>query len=63
MVNLIYNINAFDRPQGFPVASCVVDGENMASNDRAKDRLSQGEVIVYVDQFGMRINVSLSFIA
>lgn len=58
IVNHLHGIDDKDRPQGFPVRSFSLNDDNMLNSAQAKKRLAAGELIVYVDQFEMRVNVS-----
>ncbi|WVW78442.1 hypothetical protein I302_100396 [Kwoniella bestiolae CBS 10118] len=41
------------RPKGFRVASFILDGENMLSSGKSKQKLEKGQVVLYLDLWGM----------
>jgi hypothetical protein len=59
MVNHLQSLDK-DKPQGFPSTSCILSRQNVPflSSEHAKKRMIDGDVILYIDETGIYINVS-----
>ena len=60
---LYYNLLriAFDedksRPLGFRCQVCIRANRDLFDNEKAKDRLAKGEIILYVDGYSLTVKV------
>ena len=47
-----------ERPRGYKVQKCLVDGIDQLENPKAQRRLQSGQIIVYTDMWGIIVKVS-----
>lgn len=62
LVNLIRKHVNDDRPQGFQAKGLSVDDEDMFLAPKTQSQSHDGEIILYVDQFGLTLSVSKALI-
>lgn len=60
LVNLIHTHLGGDRPRGFQLRGLSIDGDDLFTSPRTRAEAAKGEVILYMDQNGLTLNVSSS---
>lgn len=58
VINVLHALRPLDRPRGVPVRSFCIAGKDSIDNLKSKTRLQKGEIIIYLDVFGIHVNVS-----
>ena len=58
MLHVAHNSDS-ERPRGFRVQKCYINGIDQLENPKAQRRLQSGQIIVYTHLWGITLKVSV----